>query len=99
MLRVTLAGVRLAIQCFDTHSLHQRGGISSTHREALAVKQATQHSATNKWILQTQFVDATHQPKIHLRDRRACVVRTGTRNAEQLALATDGEIMILLSAN
>ncbi len=79
MLRVAPASVRLMIQGFDAHSLHQRGGMSATHRETLAVKQVTQYSATSEWILQAQFVDATHQPEIPLKDRQRYVVCTGTR--------------------
>ncbi len=69
MLRVTLDGVGLAIQRFDGSSLHQRGGMSATHREALPVKLVTQHSDTSEWILQVRFVDATNQPETPFRDR------------------------------
>jgi len=61
--RVFATRVRLAIQRFDTHALHQRAYVLAPNHKILAPQQAYQHACAGKRMLQMQFVDAAHNAR------------------------------------
>ena len=69
MCLIPAAGVGLAIKSFNAHLLHQRTDVLTSDLNLLQPEHVTQHARAGKWMLQVQFVDSSHQPKITVRCR------------------------------
>lgn len=78
------AQVRLAIQRFDAHFVHQCTAMLASDHYALSLKQAHQHARAGKRMFLVQLVDAAHERQIRATDRARRVVLTGSADADQL---------------
>jgi hypothetical protein len=64
MCRMSLAGVRFAIQCFDAHTGHHGTHPLASDLVAFSPQQVAQHSGSGKRRGQMELVDPAHQRKI-----------------------------------
>jgi len=66
--------VRLAIEGFEAHALHQRGNVQPPDLEPLLDQQTPQHAAAREGELHVQLVDPVHRLQIGIRDRALLVI-------------------------
>ena len=62
--RRRLRGVRLAIDRFDRHALHQRRDVQTSSLDAFEGEQIAEHPAARERIIQVQLVYPAHNGKI-----------------------------------
>ena len=60
MPRRRLARVRLAINCFDSHALHQRSDMPAADFDAFGIQESAQHPAARKRKVEMQFIHVAH---------------------------------------
>src|SRR5271165_2868710 len=91
--RRRLRGVRLAIDRFDRHALHQRRDVQASGLDAFEGKQIAEHPAARERIIQMQFVYPTHNGKIGRRHGPGQRIDAAPADPERLRLFRDGQIV------
>lgn len=87
-------GVRLPIQGFDAHLLHQRGDMEPTGGETLLPQQALHHPAAREGKLHVQFVDPAHQSQIVLSDRAGLIIQAAPADPEEIGLPREAQLVV-----
>ena len=66
MTRMPCSGGRLAVQRLHPHPLYQRAHMSPDHLETSSVELIAQHARSHERMIQMQFINPAHQPKLSL---------------------------------
>ena len=69
MLGMLLGRLRLAVQGFDAHALHQRCHMLTRDLDVVLIQQIAQHARACVRHIQMLSIDAFHQIQIAIRDR------------------------------
>ena len=81
MAEMPLAGPRLSVQCFNSHTFHQCADTLAAHIETCSIKLIAQHAGTHEWVLKVQSVNPTHERQIRRADWLGLIVDAAPANA------------------
>ena len=85
------AGVRAAVNCLDSHALHQSRDMAAANQNPFAVQHVAQHSTARERVIEMQFVEPPHDFQIRGRYGPRLVIYGAPANAERLRLPGDRE--------
>src|ERR1035437_1289738 len=85
-----LRRIRLTVDRFDPHALHQRGDMAAADLDTLAVQKVTQHPAPRERVFQMQLIHAPHEREILGRCRPGFIVHAAAADVQDLGLTGDG---------
>lgn len=78
--------VRLAIQGFDSHPPHETAHVAAACFLTLLAEQVAQHATAREQIIHMQFVNASHQHQVRVRNRARTVVDRGAADRQLFRL-------------
>ena len=81
MAGVSLAGPRLSVKRLNAHALHQRAHMFAASNLSCPIELVAQHACTHEWVLQVQYVNATHERQIGSADRFGQIIHAASANA------------------
>ena len=84
-----LARVRLAINRFDPHALHQRGDMKAADFDAVGIQEITQHPAARERKVEMQFIHPMHDDKIGCGHRPGQIIDAAPAGVQRLRLPGD----------
>lgn len=89
-------GVALAVDRSDTHLSYQGADVLAPDLEALPLKHFAQRPCAGEREIQMQCVDPTNHSQIVVGHRLGQVVDVRTRDAHELGLALDRQLMVAI---